>query len=156
MIEYTIGDPTYGIEDIVKKEVAALDKTQKAAVLSTAKNVAIKASAGSGKTKTLISAILAYRYEYINAKICAITFTRAARKEMEERLENCGIRNVDVTTIHVWSRNLLSKLEEKYNFKVHILTDAEIKDILSMLVSFYNREKPRNRRIAINIGVLFS
>lgn len=107
-------------------------------------------------TKTLISAILTYRYEYINAKICAITFTRAARKEMEERLENCGIRNVDVTTIHVWSRNLLSKLEEKYNFKVHILTDAEIKDILSMLVSFYNREKPRNRRIAINIGVLFS
>lgn len=101
MIEYTIGDPTYGIEEKVKQEISSLDETQKAAVTSASKNVAIKASAGSGKTKTLISAILAYRYEYMNARICAITFTRAARREMEERLENCGVRNIDVTTIHV-------------------------------------------------------
>lgn len=49
MIEYTIGDPTYGIEEKVKQEISSLDETQKAAVISTSKNVAIKASAGSGK-----------------------------------------------------------------------------------------------------------
>ena len=58
-------------------------------------------TAGSGKTSTLITAIAAYRYERLNDRICAITYTRAARAEMEERLHTMGIFDVEVTTIHV-------------------------------------------------------
>ena len=64
-------------------------------------NILLRAPAGSGKTTSLINAIAAYRYEYMNDRICAITYTRAARAEMEERLKEMGINDVEVTTIHV-------------------------------------------------------
>ena len=67
-----------------------LDESQRAAVQAEAKNVVIRASAGSGKTSTLITAIAAHRYERLNDRICAITYTRAARAEMEERLHTMG------------------------------------------------------------------
>ena len=78
-----------------------LDDSQRAAVEALGNNVVIRASAGSGKTSTLITAIAAYRYERLNDRICAITYTRAARAEMEERLHTMGIFDVEVTTIHV-------------------------------------------------------
>ena len=78
-----------------------LDDSQRAAVEALGNNVVIRASAGSGKTSVLITAIAAYRYERLNDRICAITYTRAARAEMEERLHTMGIFDVEVTTIHV-------------------------------------------------------
>ena len=78
-----------------------LDDSQRAAVEALGNNVVIRASAGSGKTSTLITAIAAYRYERLYDRICAITYTRAARAEMEERLHAMGIFDVEVTTIHV-------------------------------------------------------
>ena len=64
-------------------------------------------------TNTLITAVANYRYENINDRICAITYTRAARAEMEERLHAMGIFDVEVTTIHVWARNLLNDFAVK-------------------------------------------
>jgi superfamily I DNA/RNA helicase len=61
----------------------------------------VRAPAGSGKTTVLLTAIAAYRYEHLNDRICAITYTRAARAEMESRLKEMGIYDVEVTTIHV-------------------------------------------------------
>lgn len=78
-----------------------LDTSQSAAVTAAEENVVIRASAGSGKTSTLITAVANYRYEHINDRICAITYTRAARAEMENRLREMGIFDVEVTTIHV-------------------------------------------------------
>ena len=78
-----------------------LDDSQRAAVEALGNNIVIRASAGSGKTSTLITGIAAYRYERLNDRICAITYTRAARAEMEERLHTMGIFDVEVTTIHV-------------------------------------------------------
>lgn len=52
-------------------------------------------------THTLLAAVANYRYEHLNDRICAITFTRAARAEMEVRLREMGIYDVEVTTIHV-------------------------------------------------------
>lgn len=81
--------------------LSKLDASQRAAVESTEENVVIRASAGSGKTSTLITAIAAYRYENINDRICAITYTRAAKDEMIDRLQSMGIYDVEVSTIHV-------------------------------------------------------
>lgn len=86
-----------------KSSIDFLDDSQKKAVNAQkdGARIVIQASAGSGKTSTLIAAITAYRYENINDRICAITYTRAARAEMEQRLQENGVYDVEVTTIHV-------------------------------------------------------
>ena len=79
----------------------SLDASQLKAVTSDKENILLRAPAGSGKTTSLINGIAAYRYNYMMDRICAITYTRAARAEMEERLKEMGIHDVEVTTIHV-------------------------------------------------------
>ena len=78
-----------------------LDASQLKAVTSKKENILLRAPAGSGKTTSLINAIAAYRYDYAMDRICAITYTRAAKAEMEQRLKDMGINDVEVTTIHV-------------------------------------------------------
>lgn len=131
-----------------------LDESQRAAVEACGENIVIRASAGSGKTSTLITAIAAHRYERLADRICAITYTRAARAEMEERLHAMGIFDVEVTTIHVWARNLLNEFSIKYDFKVKILEEMDIKTILEEIVSQYYRRN--GYRTKINIGILYS
>lgn len=104
-------------------------------------------------TFSILSAVSAYRYENINDRICAITYTRAARAEMESRLQQMGIYDVDVTTIHVWARTLLNDFAIKYGFKIKILQEGQIKAILQDLVSEYIlHSKIKN----INIDILYS
>lgn len=130
-----------------------LDQSQAAAVTSDADNVVIRAGAGSGKTSTLITAIANYRYEHLNDRICAITYTRAARAEMENRLREMGIYDVEVTTIHVWSRNLLDYFADKYDFRINILEESQIKAILREIVREYLL---RARIKSVNIDILYT
>ncbi len=88
-------------------------------------------------TSTLIAAISAYRYNNLNDRICAITYTRAARAEMEARLQELGVNDVDVTTIHVWARNRLNDLSIKYDFKIQILEEPQIRTILQEIIPAY-------------------
>ena len=146
------------LQEAIKKnnnfelDLSSLDESQYAAVTSEEHNVLLRASAGSGKTKSLIAAIAAYRYENINDRICAITYTRAARAEMEQRLQDMGIYDVEVTTIHVWARNLLQHYSIQYGFKVQILEEKDIKLILFDLVSRYTRV----RNVKVNLNILYS
>lgn len=130
-----------------------LDKSQLAAVLCEQDNIVIRAGAGSGKTNTLITAIANYRYENLNDRICAITYTRAARAEMEERLRSMGVYDIEVTTIHVWARNLLNDLADKYHFFVKILEEPQIKSILSEIVRNYLL---RSKIKSVNINILYT
>ena len=108
-----------------------LNEKQRIAVEDPAKFKAIVAPAGSGKTKTLISAILDFRTKHTNDKIVAITFTRKAAAELKERLG--VILNAEVSTIHSWSWKRLQDLAVKYDFKVQLLDDDAIKDILKRI-----------------------
>lgn len=78
-----------------------LDDSQRGPVFSEDADILIRAPAGSGKTKCAISAIAKYKYDHVNDRVCAITFTRAARAEMSARLNEMGLYDVEVTTIHV-------------------------------------------------------
>ena len=131
-----------------------LDNTQRSAIENDSDNIVIKAPAGSGKTNTLITAVAAYRYDNINDRICAITYTRAARAEMEERLHNMGIFDVEVTTIHVWARKQLEAFGIKYDFKISILQEGDIKMILNDICEDYRRKN--NPKIKVNLGILYS
>lgn len=140
-------------ENNVHLELDELDQSQLAAVKADVSNVLLRAPAGSGKTLSLINAITNYRYENLNDRICAITYTRAARAEMESRLSAKGVHDVEVTTIHVWSRNLLEQYAVKYGFKVRVMQEAQIKAVLEDIVSEYiKHSKVKN----INIGILYS
>lgn len=130
-----------------------LDKSQCDAINNNENKVVIQAPAGSGKTTVLITAIAAHRYENLNDRICAITYTRAARAEMEARLMEMGIYDVEVTTIHVWARNLLNYFADKYNFKIRILEEPQIKEILRDIIRQY---LVRSKVKTVNLEILYS
>ncbi len=134
-------------------DLSKLDASQRQVATCEAPNIVVQAPAGSGKTSTLIAAIAYYRKNHPKDRICAITYTRAARAEMEQRLKEIGVNDVEVTTIHVWSRNLLKDFSIKYDFKIQILEEAQIKDILSDLVKEYTRH---SRVKSVNISILYT
>lgn len=144
---------------IRKPDLDKLDSDQKLAVESVVKeeekNVVIQANAGSGKTFTLTMAIGNYRYEYINDSIVAITFTRAAKAEMEDRLHTMGIYDVDVATIHAWAKTRLDKFAKQYNIELAIIQEPEIKKILKeKIVPEYLRTHRAIR--TVNVEILYS
>ena len=136
-------------------DLSELDDSQLAAVTSEAEKIILRAPAGSGKTKSIINAIANYRAEYLNDRICAITYTRAARAEMESRLQEMGIFDVEVTTIHVWARNLLKDFAVKYDFKVYILEEPRIKVILEQIIKEYLATS-RTTLKSINLEICYS
>ena len=140
-------------ESSYEKSLAKLDEFQREAAESEADKVVIRAPAGSGKTFVLIAAVSAYRYNNLNDHICAITYTRAARAEMETRLRELGVTDVDVTTIHVWARERLNELSIKYDFKVRIMEEPQIKVILTELT---NKYLITSKVKSVNINILYS
>lgn len=141
-------------ESAYEKSLQSLDESQLKSVLSDEPNIVIRAPAGSGKTKTLIAAIIAYRYNNLNDKICAITYTRAACAEMEERLQQSGVYDVEVTTIHAWCRKRLLELSTIYDFPLNILQEGQIKIILTDIVKNYLLTHPSIKQI--NLDILYN
>ncbi|MBI3589632.1 MAG: UvrD-helicase domain-containing protein [Candidatus Liptonbacteria bacterium] len=74
----------------------ALNKDQKKAVFAPEKPLLIVAGAGTGKTKTLTSRLIHLILKGVPSnKICALTFTNKAAREMEERVANNLQRTTD-------------------------------------------------------------
>lgn len=103
---------------------------QQYAIESLENNIIIKAPPGSGKTATLIGAIQAHRERFPKDKIVAITFTRKAAGELQNRIQ---AMNVEISTIHSWAYRRLQALGGEYGFSVNLLEEDVIKEILKML-----------------------
>jgi superfamily I DNA/RNA helicase len=114
-----------------------LNPSQVAALESNAKDIVITAPAGSGKTTVLIEAVIKYRHEHPNENIDVITYTRAATAELHDRLAEQNILDVNISTIHVWSRERLKEMGVLYNFTVKVLEQDEIMIILRQILSEY-------------------
>ena len=114
-----------------------LNDSQKAALESDAENVVITAPAGSGKTLCLISAVIEYRRKHLNEIVDVITYTRAATAELRDRLAEEHILDVNISTIHVWSRERLKELALMYGFEVKVLEKDDIMLILRQLLERY-------------------
>lgn len=93
-------------------------------------NMIIVACAGSGKTRSIVGAIHRYIKDHPTHHVTAITFTRKAAEELATRIGN---NNVEVSTIHSWAYRRLQRFAAKYDFKVQLLEDDVIKDILKKL-----------------------
>lgn len=111
------------------------NKKQKDAINSDFSKTVVLAPAGSGKTTVLIGAIKRYKEEYPDSKIVAITFTKKAAEDIQNRLS--GLKGIKSSTIHSWAYQELDYLSyqlEKENpnsgFKIKLLQEDKIKEIL--------------------------
>lgn len=104
--------------------------SQQQAIDASDENMIICAPAGSGKTSTIVGAIQKYHEDNPKDKIVAITFTRKAAGELQERINTLG---VEVSTIHSWAYRRLQSMAVEYGFIVSLLEDEVIKDILKQL-----------------------
>lgn len=106
------------------------NRAQLKAINSQESRVVVVAIPGSGKTASLVGAIRQYHSEHPGDKIVAITFTRKAAAELQSKTFGLGI---EASTIHSWSLKELNNLAAKHHFKVSLLQDNQIKDLLKML-----------------------
>ena len=113
--EANISDKEREIFRELKEFLGKFDDQQKKAIISDAVNILCIAGAGSGKTTALTKRIeFLTRYRGVMPdKILAITFTRKAKIEMENRLNNYGINNVKVHTFNSFCEKVLQRHENK-------------------------------------------
>lgn len=111
-----------------------LDQYQQAAILSTSPNLIINASAGTGKTTTLIAATEYFLDTHNTDRVILLTFTNAAAVEMKSRL----MANIYfVGTIHGFAYKELLTLAKRFRFRVRIMTRPQIITILTRLLHDY-------------------
>jgi ATP-dependent exoDNAse (exonuclease V) beta subunit len=113
---------------------------QQKAILSTDHNIVIKAPPGSGKTFTMVEAIRHYIETANPRKVVAMTFTVKATEELRDHFALMG-DTLDIATIHSWSYQQLTRLAEKHGFKIRLLQDDAIKDILAPMLEARNVQK---------------
>lgn len=111
-------------------------------------NIAVIALPGSGKTFLLSQKVEQYGIENPNKHIAAITFTKKAATELKNRI-HLITNNLEVSTIHSWCYRKLGELAVTYDFKVQLLAEEQIKDILKTICR-------QNNQYYINMFQLYS
>lgn len=101
-------------------------------------NLAVIATAGSGKT-----AVLTHRVKNMigncgisPASILPITFSRKARDTMEERLKQLGVHNVEVETFHSFAYKIICDVYGYGRFKLWTATWEKEKVLLQICRGF--------------------
>ena len=111
-------------------DLDTLNTEQREAVLDTKNNLLILACAGSGKTKTITYKI-AYEIEkgiVYPSKVCAVTFTNRAAKEMRDRLMSL-LPDVDTSTMVVRTfHSLCASLLRRFGESIGLRRDFTIYD----------------------------
>ena len=103
-----------------------LNLQQKTAIESAANRIIIDASAGTGKTSTIIAAAEANK----SGSTILITFTNRAADEMKARL---SYKPTHVGTIHSFAYRELLKLAKQYNFRIRLLKEPSIRKIIKLI-----------------------
>jgi superfamily I DNA/RNA helicase len=117
----------------------ALNDFQKKAVISDKKRILTIAGAGSGKTSVLVKRIefLVNNQGVRPEEILAITFTRKAKQEMEDRLRLRNVAGVNVSTFNSFSENILRKnSREIYGRNIRVMSYAD--KLLALNIALYS------------------
>ena len=122
------------------------NKKQQQVIDASEDNIVITAPPGSGKTAALVGAIEHYYGLHPMDKIVAITFTRKAAAELQNRV---SALNTEISTIHSWSYRQLQRLAGEYGFVIQLLDDNNIKEVL-------NRICLKRKQLYLNQFQLFS
>lgn len=111
------------------------NKKQSEAILSKEGEIVIVAPPGSGKTFTMVGAVEEFIKDGDNPWTVVITFTNNAADELKERL---GFTSLEISTIHSWSYRELVSLSQQYGFRVRLLEEAQIKEIIKPYMRDYS------------------
>lgn len=117
-----------------------LDQFQMNIINSNKNNIFIKAGAGSGKTRVIITKINKLLNEGVkDDEILAITFTNKACGEMKERLEG---RLSNIYTFHGYCYKLLTNLGKEINLVEEQASSGELLSISKYKNSLFKKIKP--------------
>lgn len=114
------------------------NKKQQEVLNCTDNNIAVIALPGSGKTFLLSQKVEQYGIENPTHHIAAITFTKKAATELKNRI-HLITNNLEVSTIHSWCYRKLGELSHMYDFKVQLLAEEQVKDILKSICRKLNQ-----------------
>lgn len=111
-------------------------REQRAIINAPEEKILVNASAGTGKTFTLIEAATKVIKEEGASKIAVFTLTRDAAQELKDRFE---ILPAFVGTIHAFALNELAKMEEEKLLVSEIMSDKRMKDLLlNSYIQYYD------------------
>lgn len=103
--------------------LVGLTPEQREAVMSPARRLLVRATAGSGKTHVLTLRIQRRiaDEEVASDHVLAMTFTRKAGEELRRRLARAGIRDIRAGTFHRAALTLVNQYREDHHLKPVIL-----------------------------------
>ena len=115
-------------------------------LINSNENFLLSGGAGSGKTYSLVQVIKQVLTSNPTVKVACITYTNAAVKEIEERVNH---KNLNVSTIHdfLWD-NIKHFQKELKESLIALFNDEDVKqlkidDLTSVPSDYYeNREEP--------------
>jgi len=100
------------------KGLLFLDDEQQTAIVTDDKHNLVVAAAGSGKTEVLITRIaylIARKPDGVKPRrILAIAYQRKAKEEIEKRLRDYNIRNVNVRTFHKLGKDIIEETGKEF------------------------------------------
>ncbi len=131
----------------------SLDGQQIEAVVACEDIQLVLASAGSGKTMSLLAKIeyLVRKLKIAPAQILVVSFTK---KTVAELIERCAIKNVDIQTFHSLGNKILKTVSTIEQGTRSLVDDAELSHFLRRKVIDHCRENDDFARI-FNDFVLF-
>lgn len=129
----------------MKTAIEALNETslteeQKAVVTATEDFIRVKALAGTGKTFTAVQRVL-YQKAIGREVSHVLTFTRSAMKTISKKLEEAGVEDVPVKTLHSFAAEMVNDFREERGRGRVTISDGN-RVIRSMILDEYGR-KPK-------------
>lgn len=119
--------------------LVGLTPEQREAVMSPAKRLLVRATAGSGKTHVLTLRIqrrIAQR-EIEPDQVLAMTFTRKAGDELRRRLFRAGIRDINAGTFHRAALTLVNRYRDDHHLKPLVI-EANRRRLIGSLATQVN------------------
>ena len=132
----------------------SLDRQQTEAVVACEDAQLVLASAGSGKTMSLLAKIdyLHRRLEIPAEQILVISFTQKTVSELKER---CGIKNINIHTFHSLGNSILKNADHSDLGIKRLLSDAEIAAFIRKYTEFLIRHDPAFARDVVDFILFF-
>jgi DNA helicase-2/ATP-dependent DNA helicase PcrA len=110
--------------EVVERNMEELDELQKImSHIGNGNNFLLSGGAGSGKTYTLVQVIKKCIEDFPTSKVACMTYTNAAVKEIEERVNH---KNLNVTTIHDFLWDNIKHFQKELKQSLIVLANDDL------------------------------